>query len=320
MSCSTEVVCAGILVADHICDPIERLPREGELIATGGMEMSLGGCAANVAACLKKQGISSKIIGKVGEDLFGNMVLGMLESLKIQTSFISRDQNLATSQTMIVNVKGEDRRFIHCVGANASFQDLDFTWEKVSNCKVLYLGGYLLMNQLTPEHVARVFSQAKAKGIITILDVVTPGPGDYLPSLLPIFPHLDFFLPNDTEAEIISGISTPLEQATFFQSKGVANTLITLGSKGTLLANADGIWQSGVYSLDYKDGSGSGDAFAAGYITGLLGGCSPLECLTMGSALGASVVREIGTTKSAFTSRELQTFVKKNPLPLKKIR
>src|SRR5690606_34560269 len=116
-------------------------------------------------------------------------------------------------QTLIVNVAGEDRRFIHTFGANAAFRAADIPLERVRQCRVLYLGGYLLMGEVHADELAEVFATARAAGVQTVLDVVTPGPGDYLPRLAPVLPHVDVFLPNDHEAGLITGETDPLRQA-----------------------------------------------------------------------------------------------------------
>jgi sugar/nucleoside kinase (ribokinase family) len=67
------------------------------------------------------------------------------------------------------------------------------------------------------------------------------------------------------------------------------------------------------------DGSGGGDAFAAGYIAGLLRGYDDVECLRMGSAVGASCVRAIGTTTSVFTRAECEAFLHDHPLRIERV-
>src|SRR5205807_137374 len=83
-----------------------------------------------------------------------------------------------TSQTLIVNVAGQDRRFIHTFGANGEFRAADIPLERLASCRVLYLGGYLLLPHLQQEEVAAVFAAARARGVRTVLDVDGSGGGD----------------------------------------------------------------------------------------------------------------------------------------------
>jgi len=316
---SHSVLCAGIIVLDHGCSPIEHFPAEGELIATGGMALTLGGCAANVGVDLTKMGVHSKILGKIGDDEFGQLILQKLKLTGADISKIIKQANAPTSQTLVINVTGQDRRFIHLIGANEGFANSDFQKNDIEGCKVVYLGGYLLMDKLSPVHVAEIFRTAQMNGAKTVLDVVTPGAGDHISKLKPILPFVDVFLPNDAEAKLISGIEKPIEQAKYFKSLGVKTSIITLGNQGTILLTDQGCYKADIFKINYHDGSGSGDAFTAGYISGILENKSEIECLEIGSALGASCVRSQGTTEGVFNKEECLQFLAENKLIITKI-
>ena len=115
----------------------------------------------------------------------------------------------ATSQTLIVNVRGQDRRFIHCVGANTGFvaADLDAVLERPP--RVLHIGYFLILPNLDADELAERFARARQAGTVTVLDVATPGPGHYLEPLKVVLPHTDVFVPNADEAELILGETDP---------------------------------------------------------------------------------------------------------------
>src|SRR5216683_1701590 len=73
-----EVLCAGIVVADHVCTPISHVPAAGELVMADGMLLTIGGCAANAAVDLAKMGVPAAIVGRLGADVFGRIVTDML--------------------------------------------------------------------------------------------------------------------------------------------------------------------------------------------------------------------------------------------------
>jgi sugar/nucleoside kinase (ribokinase family) len=315
MSEPADVLCAGILVADHVCTPIDHLPAAGELVLADRLLLTLGGCAANVAVGLAKMGVAAAVAGRVGGDVFGRVVTDLLHESRVDVSAVAVTPALDTSQTLIVNVKGQDRRFIHTFGANAAFRAADIPADRAARCKVLYLGGYFIMG-LTQEELTPVFAAARRAGARTVLDVVTPGPGDYLPRLKKLLPHVDVFLPNDHEAALITGESDPLRQAEHFRSLGAKTVVITLGDRGAVLAGDHVRLRSGAFRVDFVDGSGGGDAFAAGYIAGLLRGLDEAGCLRLASALGASCVRAIGTTTGVFTRAECDAFLRDNELAI----
>ncbi|MFO0842246.1 MAG: carbohydrate kinase family protein [Gemmataceae bacterium] len=311
------VVCAGIVVADHVSSPIARLPEAGELVLADQLILTIGGCAANVAVDLVKLGVPATVAGCVGDDTFGKVVADMLRERAVDVSALRVRPGQTTSQTLIVNVVGQDRRFIHTFGANADFSPDDVPL--AGDCRVLYLGGYFVMDRVTADGLARLFAGARQKGIQTVLDVVTPGPGEYLSRLAPVLPHTDVFLPNDHEAQLITGLADPLAQAERFRAMGARTSIITLGDRGSVLVGEGLRLRAGTYSMPFVDGTGGGDAFAAGYIAGLLRGLGPEECLRVGSAVGASCVRAIGTTAGVFTGDECEAFLKANPLRVERV-
>jgi sugar/nucleoside kinase (ribokinase family) len=314
MTAPVDVLCAGIIVADHVCSPIPHLPRPGELVLAEQQLLTIGGCAANVAVDLAKLGVSAAVVGRVGDDVFGRVVADMLRQRQLDVSAVQVTPGVDTSQTMIVNVTGEDRRFIHTFGANGEFRAADIPADRAARCKVLYLGGYLLMAKVDAHELAAVFAAARQAGAQTVLDVVTPGPGDYLPRLEPLLPHVDVFLPNDHEAELITGEHDPLRQAELFHRLGGHTAIITRGDRGAVLVNGRVRLRAEAFPVPFVDGSGGGDAFAAGYMAGLLRGLDDAECLRMGSAVGASCVRAIGTTTSVFSRAECEAFLPDHPL------
>src|SRR3569623_368030 len=107
----------GLLVADHLCAPIPRLPKSGELVLTDHLLLNIGGCASNAAMDLARLGVNVGIVGCVGRDVFGRFVIETLERQGIDTSTIRQLADVGTSGTLIVNVAGEDRRIIHTIGA-----------------------------------------------------------------------------------------------------------------------------------------------------------------------------------------------------------
>jgi sugar/nucleoside kinase (ribokinase family) len=319
MSEQPEVLCAGIIVADHVCTPIPHLPVAGELVMAERMLLTIGGCAANTAVDLAKMGVRTAVVGRVGGDVFGRVVADLLRTSGVDISALRVSPGADTSQTLIVNVAGQDRRFIHTFGANSDFSAADIPLDHATRCRILYLGGYLLMPQVHPKELAEVFAAVRRAGGQTVLDVVTPGPAEYLARLEPLLPHVDVFLPNNQEAELITGERDPLLQAELFHRLGAGTAVVTLGGDGAVLVNDRLRLRAGVYPVTFVDGSGGGDAFDAGYIYGLLHQLDAADCLRVASALGASCVRAIGTTPGVFTHAECEAFMAEQALRIERL-
>jgi sugar/nucleoside kinase (ribokinase family) len=319
MTRDAQVLCAGIIVADHVSSPISHLPAAGELVMADRLLLTIGGCAANTAVDLVKMGVPAAVVGRVGGDIFGRIVADLLREHGVEVSSVKVSPQADTSQTLIVNVVGQDRRFIHTFGANSEFSAADVLLDQVARCRVLYLGGYLLMPNLRQDDLLPIFAAARRAGARTVLDVATPGPADYRSRLDRLLPLADVFLPNNHEAELISGEKDPLRQAELFHRWGAGTAVVTRGSEGAVLVTGETRLRAGAYAVPFVDGSGGGDAFAAGYICGLLDGQGPEGCLRLASALGASCVRAIGTTPGVFTRAECDAFLRNNDLTIERL-
>ncbi|HCD02446.1 MAG TPA: hypothetical protein DER64_18180 [Planctomycetaceae bacterium] len=132
--------------------------------------------------------------------------------------------------------------------------------------------------------------------MITMLDVVIPGPGDYSDRLGPVLPVTDHFVPNDDEAKLLCGLDDPFAQADTFLEAGAGSVAITCGNRGSVLVSAAARFRASAHDVPLIDGTGGGDAFAAGFILALLDGSDPEDCLRMGSAAGACCVQVTGAT------------------------
>ncbi len=308
---SPQVLCAGILVADIFVPPMPSLPASGELRATEDFLLETGGCAANVATSLTRLGVSAAVSGVVGTDVFGDFLINELTEKGADTSGIRRTPYFGTSKTVVLPVIGDDRRFIHTFGANNDFNEKDIALDTLEEGSVLYLGGLLIMPALKSEGVARLFEAARSRRITTVLDVVVPigDASEAMEYLRPILRHTDLFMPNDEEAHSLTGEEEVEKQADAFLKAGCTTIIITQGVKGTLLKNKEVALYADTYPIEFVDGSGSGDAFAAGYITGLVEGWDLKRTLTFASAIGASACTQLGCTPGVFNREQAQTMM-----------
>lgn len=311
-----DCLCAGILFADYICAPIPRVPNPGELIPTDRIQLALGGCASNAGVDLAKLGVSVGVSGCVGGDAFGRFVVETLEHAGVDTQGVHSLPEYGTASSMVINVTGQDRRFISTPGANTAFSVDHIPPEWVRQAKVVYVGGYLMMPGLETEAFVELLRTARAGGAKTVVDVVLFGGTHYWETLLKVLPETDVFLPNDDEAALITGLTDPYEQAQRFREAGARTVVITRGNEGSLLVSDSLRLRAGIYPADYVGGTGSGDAFDAGYCAGLLRGEDPAGCLRWGSALGASCVRAVGATEGVFTRDEAEAFLREHELEI----
>ncbi len=296
-----DVLCAGILVADLFVPPLPRLPEEGELLKVDGMLLDTGGCAANVATDLAKLGVRAAVAGTVGADPFGDFVRADLQRKGLaDTSTIGVSRTHPTSQTVILPVKGQDRRFIHSLGANADFTPDAIEPDRLSGIRVLYVGGYFILPGLDPGSLASLLRLAREKGVRTVLDVAGVDPRGGMEKIAPALPFADVFLPNDDEAALLTGDTDPVRQARALRRAGAGTVVVTRGAEGCIVAAADRTLRAAAYTVDVVDPSGSGDAFDAGFIVGMMEGWALERTVAFASAVGASCCTRLGCTAGVF--------------------
>jgi len=298
----------GILFADVGCVPVSHFPSPGELVPTEGVDLLLGGCASNVALNLARLNVTTGLCGCVGQDAFGDFVTHALEHPLIDQN-IRQVPGKSTGSTMVINVQGQDRRFISTTGANFDFGIKDIPQAWFDESEILYIGGFLMMPLLESDEMKDFLKAYQARGGKTILDVVLFGSRPYWDAVKPLLPYVNYFTPNNDEGKAISGQDDPLDQAKFFVDAGAEVSIITCGEKGVIYYSEKEKFRSDVFPVDFVGGTGSGDAFIGGFIAGLLDGELPEQVIQRASAQGMSCVRDTSATKSVFTRKESDEFL-----------
>lgn len=316
---SSQIGCAGILVEDIFCGPLAGLPAEGSLTAVSSLPTFPGGCAANVAIDLIKQGAQVDILGCVGDDGGAAILSSCFQKYGIRVDQLHVSRTLPTSRTVILLIEGQDRRYIHVFGANAELAAAHFRTEWLRTLGLLYVGGVFVLPGLGCTALAEVLGRCRELGVKTVVDVIVPencAPANE-PGLAAMLAQVDYFLPNDGEAQRMTGESEPERQVAALLQLGARNVVVTQGEAGVTAAIGGRLWQAGAYRLAGVDPSGAGDAFASGLIIGIQQGWPVARMLAYASAVGASATRQVGTTESVFNHQEAMAYIEQHPLPVR---
>ncbi|WP_258171129.1 carbohydrate kinase family protein [Paenibacillus sp. R14(2021)] len=211
---SVEVVAAG-----HIClDVIPSLCTQlgmgtllvpGKLVEIGAAQIAVGGAAANTGLALHRLGLRTKLMGKIGSDLFGEAILRILREYDHELAdgmIIAPGEH--TSYTIVINPPQIDRIFLHCTGANDHFAADDLQVEELAGARLFHFGYPPLMRQMYMNggtELAALLSRVKGRGLTVSLDMAKPDPGspagqaDWRSILMKALPFVDVFLPSFEE-------------------------------------------------------------------------------------------------------------------------
>jgi sugar/nucleoside kinase (ribokinase family) len=290
-----DVVCLGILVVDLIARPVEGFPARGTLELVDEISMRGGGSALNTATALARLGLRAGAAGKVGADSFGEFLLGLIHERGIDRRCVLVDRTVPTSASVaLVDGEGE-RTFLHLPGANGHLRAEELDREVLFSGRALHLAGALVLDHLDGEPAAEILAEAKSRGLQTSLDTVFAG-GRW-ERVLPSLPYADLFTPGLREAQAITGEEDPARAASWLRNRGVSEVIVTLGPAGCYAAGSNFEGRVAPPPVDAVDGTGSGDAFAAGLIYAKLAGWPFGRGVRFANALGALATTAVGASE-----------------------
>jgi sugar/nucleoside kinase (ribokinase family) len=306
-----EAICLGILVADVIGRPIDTIPRRGKLQLVEDITPHIGGCAANTGIGLQVLGVPTRVAGKVGRDGFGSFVRSQLEAHGVDASGVVQDAGTPTSATMVMVGSDSERTFLHCTGANACFEHADFDPALLDGARLLHIAGHGLMPRFDGEQCASVLREARARGVKTSLDTAGAPDERWCDNLRRCLPFLDYFVPSLHEVRALFGHrKSPRAIATLLLEAGVGVVALKMGEKGSLVTDGHEVHQVAPFEVEARDATGAGDAFAAGFLAGVLNGHGLRDCARLGNAAGALCVTEVGTVAGYRSLEETLEFIR----------
>ncbi|MHA8067415.1 ribokinase [Aquirufa sp. ROCK2-A2] len=235
-----------------------RIPRPGETILGGSFFMNPGGKGANQAVACARLGGQTHFVAKVGNDVFGQMAKAQFEQEGIDSTFVFIDP-IHASGIALINVDSEGENSITVAsGANAALNQ-----EDIAAAQGLFsFGDYVLIQlEISLATVDYSIRKAAEKGLKVILN---PAPAAEIP--LDLYPHLFAITPNETEAELLTGIpvmdlATAQQAADILLQRGVQHVIVTLGSKGAYYQSAMESFLVETEKVQAIDSTAAGDCF-----------------------------------------------------------
>ena len=278
----------------------DTFPRPGETIFGKKFDLGFGGKGANQAVAARRCGAAVAMVAKVGSDLFGPATIKNFESQGIDASHVRIAEGISTGVAPIFVDPSGQNRILVIKGANETLspQDVDAAAPVLSQADTI-----LLQFEIPLATVYNTIHFAKSSGIRCI---VNPAPA--LPVDFKEVAAADYFVPNESEAEAITGIPVHTIEdarkcAEYLLAQGLSRIVITVGERGSLLATSTGWEMIPAFKVDPIDSTGAGDAFIGSFAVFLAEGLTDKEALTRASLYAALSTTRVGTQKS-FPHRE----------------
>ena len=283
---------------------VDTMPKPGQTIIGSNFKEVPGGKGANQAVAMARLNGNVSMIGKVGEDGFGQTLINSLKNDKVDTTYIQTSKG-ATGVALITVDKNAQNSIVVSPGANFEVKedDIDNNIEAIKNSDIVVLQLETPLNT-----IKYALNKAKELNKYTILN---PAPAVKLDD--EIIKNVDLLTPNETELEIISGVSIETEEdiqkaAQIMIEKGVKELIVTLGSKGSLYINKEKSMFKKAYKVEAVDTTAAGDSYTGALAVALSQDKNIEDARDFASKVGALSVLKEGAQSSLPTLEDVKNF------------
>ncbi|PWU11769.1 MAG: ribokinase [Verrucomicrobia bacterium] len=273
----------------------DTFPRAGETIFGNSFDLGFGGKGANQAVAARLCGAEVMMIAKVGADLFGEATVKNFASFGIDTTHVRIVEGVSSGVAPIFVEPNGQNRIIVVKGANDTLKpaDVDAAADALRGADTI-----VLQFEIPLETIYYAVQFARKHKIRCI---VNPAPA--LPANLEHLFAADYFIPNETEAEVITGmpvhsVDDAKKCAGELLSRGFSKVVLTLGARGSLVASSQGMELMAPFAVNPKDTTGAGDAFIGSFSVFLGEGIAEKEALSRANLYAALSTQRVGTQKS----------------------
>jgi sugar/nucleoside kinase (ribokinase family) len=304
-----DVLTFGDLCVDLILSGKDVVPEFGQkekLIENYSLEM--GGSCSIFACQTGKLGLKTAVLGRVGEDEFGQLILKVLKKAGVSTEYIKTDSCLKTGITTALNT-GNDRAILTYNGTIDSIEIEDISDELLGNVRHFHIGSYFLMKKAQPLY-PDILKKLKKNGATISLDTNWDPEEKWDSGINNILQYVDIFFPNENEAMAITKEENA-EKAIEKLKEIVPIVAVKKGEYGAVVYSNGRIYTADALSMNVTDTVGAGDSFDGGFIYGFLNGKSIQECARIGCICGSLNTRLSGGTNGQPNVNELEKWIDK---------
>jgi ribokinase len=296
-----EIVVIGSINMDLVVRTA-RMPVPGETLHGEDLNMIPGGKGANQAAAVSKMGGDVAMIGRVGNDVFGQKLIDELDAAGVNTENVLTTAKCASGTALIIVDQNGQNSIVVSPGANGTLLQADV----LANEEIIQHSKILILQFEIPIETVRCAAEIATKYQVKV--ILNPAPAKSISREL--LSLVDILVPNETEASQLSGIrvvdiASAEVAAKALLGSGVGMVVITLGEKGALLATSMDIRHIPSMEVQAVDTTAAGDAFVGGLAVALAQGRAPAEAVRYATCAGALAVTKFGAQTSLPTKAEV---------------
>jgi sugar/nucleoside kinase (ribokinase family) len=299
-----DIVTFGDLCVDFLMTGADVVPQFGQVEKiVDDYFLEMGGSCSIFACQAAKLGMNVAILGKVGKDQFGELIVNRMQESGVDTQYVEIDPKLKTGCGIALCKPDGDRAILTYLGTINVLKEDDVRDDWLQMSRHLHHGSYYLHTGLRPG-IPNIFRRAKALGLTISLDTNWDPGEKWGDGLAEVIQMVDVFLPNEQEVLRIANKASLVEAVDHLHKLGTNVIAVKQGSKGALVSEDQLTYPCTVEPVSGGDSVGAGDSFDAGFLAGWLRGMPLDKALKLGCACGRSVASQVGGVKGQLTWEE----------------
>ncbi|MHA1790724.1 MAG: carbohydrate kinase family protein [Candidatus Helarchaeota archaeon] len=301
-----DIICEGAALIDMVA-LVDRFPNIDDEVFVPKLEFKCGGSAANTAVACSKLNLKTGFIGKIGKDPFGSLLIDDFNRNSINIENLVISEVLPTGNCYAAVDKKGNRILYAFSGAANELNPNELKEDYIKNSRLIHLASL--------KNILPLIKSAEIAQKNDVLISLNPGAliaDQPFENIKPLISKIDIFISSESELKKI--FDDNLENSLKKLKKFVKICAITQGSRGSLINDYENNEQFVIpsYKVDVKDTTGAGDAYSAGFLSGLLHNKDLFTCGKMGNAVAALCIQKIGARFGIPSYNELMTFIEEN--------
>lgn len=295
-----EIIIIGAAILDVLVYPADQ-----DVFQTGSspaeeIRMSVGADALNEAAVLAKLGKKVRLETVIGSDKAGKYIKEYCRESGIELAEDCIREDIPTGINVVLIDRKGARHFLtnpHSTLRKLTVRDIHMPF--LDSAGIVCFASIFVFPEIGPAELETIFRCAKEQGKTVCADMTKRKSGETAADLACALQYVDYLLPNDEEAMILTEKDTVEEAAEVLKDSGAGTVVVKCGSRGCYLLEKKekGIWIPAEKGIECLDTTGAGDSFAAGFLFALSEGKSTEECARYGNHCGARAVGVVGATE-----------------------
>lgn len=289
----SDLVCVGFTTLDILARPVSALPENHRPLLVDKITLSAAGTAGGTAVVAAKLGLDVSLVSAIGDDINGEVCRNLMNQAGLDLAHVATLPETPTSTSILTIRPDGERPVFHMLGASMMTRFTPAALETARNARFMHFGGVGFPELSTLEAINAVRT-IKEAGCFISCDLISPQP-ETVETLKNLLPFVDVFMPSLAEVEVLLGETNPEAAARAFVEWGAATCIIKRGRFGSLgIVNGTAI-EVPARKITALDTTSCGDAFCAGFVSGVSHGMAQPMAMAYATATASLVAQELGT-------------------------